>query len=436
MRRSVGANGRWKRECGIGAMARRAGVAAVTAALVLLATGRAFGLTGAGDGAPSALDGGGDVRAALEACLARPRRACALTSALRAVAAQDLAFDRVDTLIALARGFHELGDDARAASAASLAVGAARAIGISIGTERKLREIAPLLATIGRLADARSLIAEISDPAVRAAGMAEIARALARTGDYDGALELLDEVGESWLALAALADIAEWAAVDGDGASAARLARSLEKRVAQAPRHLLKWLAMARLAVLRAKAGDTEKARAVRDELAERVAPGLGYAGAQVRAWAAIALLDLALGDSAAYDLHVARMQRRVRSVTIDQDPTTAIAEAMAALAAGGRTDAALALAGRFRDSRSMSELALVLLDHPLARSLWTPLAERLTARLKDEESPAEQDRARLVVIRLMIAAGRVDRAVSLARGLHDDDARARALAMLAPHLG
>ncbi|RMF12784.1 MAG: hypothetical protein D6757_09185 [Alphaproteobacteria bacterium] len=403
-------------------------------AVLPLVTHRALALQGKGNGTLPTSVAGEDAHAAIVSCLSRPSRVCALSSALRAVAAQDLAFDRVETLIALARAFHALGDDTRAASTASLAVRAARAIGISIGTERKLAEIAPIEAAIGRMQKARALLSEISDPALRAATMARIARARARAGDFEGALKLLDEVNEPWLALGALADIAEWAAAEDDQSSV-RLVQMLKSRVDRAPRHLLKWLAMARLGALEAKAGEVEKARALRDELAEHVAPGLGYAGEEVRVWAAIALLDLALDDRAAYDRHVARMLARVRSVTIDQDPTTALAEAMTALAAGGRSDEALALAGRFRDLRGISELAESLLGHPFARPLWGALAMRIVDRLKDETSSAEQDRARLVAIRLMIASGRVREAIALARGLHDDDAGARALAMLAPHL-
>ncbi|GIX16774.1 MAG: hypothetical protein KatS3mg119_0960 [Rhodothalassiaceae bacterium] len=372
--------------------------------------------------------------ASLDACLAVPTRGCALASALLVTARQDLAIDRVDNLIALARSFLALGENARARQVLRLAEQAAEGIGIAIGTERKLAEIAPLYGLAGDPARAEELLARIGDATTRAAAMVALAENLARAGQVEAAVALTERIDKPWLALDALDRVIR-AAAARDGEVPADLLARLERRIDGLPRYILSDLARAHLALLLARRGEVERARAMWQALDARLT-GLGPAAEEVRLAAALLPVDRALGETQAGAHHLAIIARRVEHLGIDDDRRHALAEAATALALAGRdaeARAVLALAGD--DYRLLLDLAGALLEAGAPPELLAAAADRVLDAAAAQELRAERDRGRLVAVRLLVAAGRRDAAIAAVRAVEDPGLKARALAMLAPLL-
>ncbi|MFQ5346823.1 MAG: hypothetical protein ACE5ED_03130 [Rhodothalassiaceae bacterium] len=382
--------------------------------------------------APASLSVASDLppaRNAVVTCLAEPSRNCALAAALMVTADEELAITRADNLAAISEALAHLGDIDRARATADLAVQAARDIGLSVATEQKLGDIVGILAEVGEAARAIEIAEGLSDRFRRANALGAIALAQARSGDLSGTQATLDRIAIPLLALKFAVDMSEEIAENGqiDGATAA----ALERRLGTVDHRLLRALGYTRLAVLKAREGDVEDARRLRDIAAAERDFILDNAE-RARYFAGLARAALALGEREAYADAVARARGLALRVNADFDQTIAISDVVAALAAGGRVDAAVELAQRVTDLRAQSRLVTRLAGRRAAAAVVVPLARHVLDAANQHESRFERDRARLAVARALAAVGAVPQAVEVIAAMENDDAQAQALAALA----
>ena len=371
----------------------------------------------------------------LDSCLAQPEMACAIEAALLVTARQDLAIDRVDNLLALARSFIALGDEDRARRILQAAERTAAQIGIAIGTERKLAEIAPLYGLIGDVQTAERLLDQVRDANRRATAMVALAENLARAGQAEAALATAERITRPWLALEALDRVIRALAARDGGVSDALIAR-FAQRIERMPRYLLRDLARAHLALLLARKGERERAAAIVATL-DRQLTGMGPADDELRLAAALTLVDLALGDEAARDRHLRIILRRTSGLGLDEDRRRALAEAAAALAHAGRLEEArdLLTTALDADYRLLLAVAEALIDAEAPAALLAAAGERVRVTAAAQSLRAERDRGRLVATRLFVAARRKEPALLTVRGIEDAGLRARGLALIVPLL-
>ncbi len=369
----------------------------------------------------------------LDSCLASPTMACAVEAALLVTAREDLAIDQVDNLLALARSFIALGEPDRAHRLLQAAERTAARIGIAIGTQRKLAEIAPLYGLIGDGKTAERLVARVTDEHGRAAALVALAESLARAGKAEAALAVAERITRPWLALDALDRVIRSLAQRDGGVPDALIAR-FSRRIDRLPRYLLRDLARAHLALLLARKGEREQAAAIGAAL-DRQLTGMAPAAAELRLAAALAMTDLELSDEAALARHLRIIMRRASGLGLDEDRRRALAEAAATLGRAGRLrDARDLLATAMNaDYRLLLAVAEALIEADAPADLLAAAGEQVRAAAAAQSLRAERDRGRLVTTRLFVAARRKEPALRTVRRIEDAGLRARGLAILLP---
>ncbi len=369
----------------------------------------------------------------LDSCLARPTIACAIEAALLVTAHQDLAIDRVDNLLALARSFIALGEPDRARRLLQAAERAAAQIGIAIGTEGKLAEIAPLYGLIGDGKNAERLLEQVQDANRRATAMVALAENLARAGQGQAALAVAERITKPWLALDALDRVIRVLAQRDGGVSDALIKR-FSQRIDRLPRYLLRDLARAHLALLLAHKGERESAAAIVAALDRRLT-GMAPAADELRLAAALVMTDRVLDDELLLTRHLRIILRRASDLGIDEDRRRALAEAAAALAHAGRLRDARDLLANAMDAdyRLLLAVAEALITADAPADLLAAAGEQVRAAAAAQSLRAERDRGRLVATRLFVAAHRKAPALQTVRRIEDAGLRAQGLAMLVP---
>jgi len=377
---------------------------------------------------PLRREDGGDKM--LAACLQEPTRSCALAAALAVTAEERLAIMRVDALMAIAETFADIGQKDRAQESLTMAQKAARNIGISVGTERKLAEMADIWAMLGEDDKAIEIAKSVSDEIHTANALGRIARVQARQGRVEAAQSTLDEIGFPLLELNYAVEVTEIVARD-DAVAFSDPGAVLEARLDEVKQDHLRGLGYTRLAMLHAERGNREKARTLRGR-AEEILQGLTMASQEARLQAGLAQADLALGERKSYRGRMTRAVTLIERILGNFDQNRAVREVVAALAAGDQVDRAVELAARVEDLRDQTALLERLAERENAPRVVEALAGKILERLDDEEARAERDRARLVVATAFSRLGAVERAAEVIRNMEQRDTKARGLAVLA----
>jgi len=375
--------------------------------------------------APSAAD----PDALIGDCLESPTTLCALGAALTVTAAEQLSIIRVDALLAIAETFAELAQIDRGIRTAEMARTAAEDIGISIGTAKKLAELAPIWAKLGEDARAVELAQSLSDRYLTANALGSIATAQAREGRIEAAQQTVDRITVPLLALKYALDITQ--VIANNGADLAAAGKLLEGRLESVDHNLLRGLGYARLALLHARNGNAEKAEALYTQAADTV-PYLTIGAQRAQLLASLAQIDLALGDREKYESDVARAATLAGRVRGDFDQLQALSEVAAALAAGGKTDRALELAKSVKGLRGQTDLLKRLSDAPGTGDTVRALAGHILDALDQDEARSERDRARLAVATALSRIGAGEQATEVIAGMEQRDTKARGLAVLA----
>jgi len=362
-------------------------------------------------------------------CLDSPTRRCALASALSVIAEERLAIVRVDALLAVAETFAALGQTERAQTTAEMARTAAEDIGISFGIKRKLAELAPIWAMLGRDDRAVELAEGLSDRYLTANTLGRIAVTQARAGRVEAAQSTLGEISVPLLGLKYALEVT--GAIARSDAPLEEASALLEARLDTVEDKMFRGLGLAQLAALHARAGQAEKAVNLREQARDLV-PYLTITAQRARLLAGLAQIDLALGDRESYDSHVARAATLAGRVKGDFDQLQSLSEVVAALAAGGETASAMELARSVPTLRGRSALVMRLADEPDTEKAVDRLAGHILDSLGEEDARSERDRARLAVATALTRIGDVDRATRIIAAMEQRDTKARGLAVLA----
>jgi len=365
-------------------------------------------------------------------CLDNPSRQCALAAALMITAEEELAIERVDTLIALAETFARLGQEQRARTTAKMAREAAQDIGISAGTQQKLAELAPVLGVIGETDEAIATAEALRDRYDIANALGRIALTLAARGEFDAVQTTLERIREPLLALKYAVEATE--SIVANGATAdeiAAAARLLETRIEGVDDTFLQALGYARLAAMRARLGNAEEARRLAG-IAEEMGASINTATRMSRLQASLALVDLALGERQSYDNRVARAGDLAARVYSDYDRASAYGDVIPALAAGDHVERSLELAGRVDSIRTLTALLERLSRDSGQMRAVEAIADLVLERATAEDSRFERDRARLIASQALVRIGAAQQAARAIKAIERDDMQAHGLAVLA----
>ena len=101
------------------------------------------------------------------ACLEAPTRDCAFSAALQTVIAEEFGVERSKVLVAVARALIATDQPGQAIETLMLALEEARSVNLSLVTQEKITEIAPILARANDTASALALVEELQIPSVR-----------------------------------------------------------------------------------------------------------------------------------------------------------------------------------------------------------------------------------------------------------------------------
>jgi len=129
------------------------------------------------------------------ACLEAPTRDCAFSAALQTVIAEEFGVERSKVLVAVARALIETGQQSQAIDTLMLALEEARSVNLSLVTQEKISEIAPILARANDTAGALALVEELQINSVRQRVLIAIAReniAAGRVADANVALSQME----------------------------------------------------------------------------------------------------------------------------------------------------------------------------------------------------------------------------------------------------
>lgn len=365
------------------------------------------------------------------ACLEAPTRDCAFSSALQTVIAEDFGIERSKVLVAVARALIETGEIDQAIETLMLALDEARSVNLSLVTQEKITEIAPLLARANDTASALALVQEIQIDSVRERTLIAVARENMVAGRIaDGYVALSQMANQSrafWqrLRLLPLAPAEALTSVDLAPLEA-------DVRASTHPDRLYRGLVQ--LAVLADKKGDPAERQGYLMEADELFA---GLIGINERALATAhrvrAMYDSGRGDALvqeSYDLFLIH-GGRVRSI----ETQAAIAELVGVVEADrGNLEAAVKRMTFFAEvpdkARYLSSLRTVADEGSLAAEIRMLLNE-----VVDLEGVYERDLVRLQLLEGALANNDLSLARRVIIAIEDDDNQARALALAAPLL-
>ncbi len=365
------------------------------------------------------------------ACLEAPTRDCAFSAALQTVIAEDFGVERSKVLVAVARALIETGQSSQAVDTLMLALEEARSVNLSLVTQGKITEIAPLLSRAGDTAGALALVEELEIESVKQRTLIAIARqnmAAGRLADADVALsQMSSDTRAFWqrLRLLPLAPAGSLTALD---------LQALETRVraVQQPDRLYRGLIS--LAVLSDKKGEPADRQSYLMEADELFSSLVGMNDrALATAHRLRTMYDAGMDPvliQASYNLMLLHSSR-VRSL----ETMMAIADLVGVVEAGtGDLEAAIRRMEVFNQvpdkARYLSGLRSETDTGSLAAEIRMLLRETV-----DLEGVYERDLVRLELLEGALGNDDLVLATRVIAAIEDDDNQARGLALAAPLL-
>lgn len=365
------------------------------------------------------------------ACLDAPTRDCAFSAALQTVIAEEFGVERSKVLVAVARALIETGQQQQAIETLMLALDEARSVNLSLVTQEKISEIAPLLARAGDTAGALALIEELQIPSVKQRVLISVARenfAAGRIGEAEVALsQMSSETRAFWQKLRLLP-----LAPAGSLASVNIADLETQVRTFEQPDRLYRGLVA--LAVLSDRKGEPADRQSYLMEADELFT---GLLSLNDRALATAHRLRAMYDGSMApaliqesYDLMLLHASR-VRSL----ETLASIAELVGVVEASlGNLDAAVQRMDIFTElpdkARYLSSLRSETDEGSLAVEVRMLLRE-----IVDLEGVYERDLVRLQLLEGALGNDDLLLATRVIAAIEDDDNQARGLALAAPLL-
>lgn len=365
------------------------------------------------------------------ACLEAPTRDCAFSAALQTVIAEEFGVERSKVLVAIARALIETGQRTQAIETLMLALEEARSVNLSLVTQEKISEIAPILARANDTAGALALLEELQIDSVRQRALIAVARenmVAGRVADANVALGQMESQTRAFWQRLRLLPLAPEEAVR------ALNMRELEAQVRTFDRPDRLYRGLILLAVLADKRGETDARQAYIAEADELFASLISL---NVRALATAhrlrSMYDGEL-DPALIEKSYALAQQhtnRIRSAETQESIATLIGVVEANM---GRLDAAIERMDVFSEvadkARYISSLRTESDLAPLSAEVRALLAE-----VVELDGVYERDLVRLQLLEGALFNGDLDLAKNLIIAIEDDDNQAKGLALTAPLL-
>ncbi|WP_417460281.1 tetratricopeptide repeat protein [Kordiimonas sp.] len=365
------------------------------------------------------------------ACLEAPTRDCAFTAALQTVINEEFGIERAKVLIGVARSMIDTGQIDQAKQTLMLALDEARSVRLTLVTQEKITEIAPLMARAGDVAAGLALVEELQNESIKDTTLTEIAEEAIKSGQLADARVALAQVSNRskafWreLSLLSRAPRAALAAVN---------LKDLEVGVRALERIDQQYRGLVQLAVVADRKGDAAERNGYLTEADEMFSGVIGIGTrADVTAQRVRTMYDAGMDPAfvrTSYDLAILHGDR-LREEASQAD----FASKIGAVEAGiGYLDAALDRLSTFKqvDAKAtyLSSLRTTSGQEELAGQFRDVLSE-----VGQVQGAYERDIVRLSLLEGALGNADINLARNIVRTIEDDDNQALALALMAPLL-
>ena len=374
------------------------------------------------------------VTGAVADCLNAPTRNCAFEVAMGTAISERLSIERAKVLIAVGRAMAETGKIADARMTLNMALEEARQSKISFAVDAKIMDLAPVLAMIGDIDRAIELATSVQIPGGRDSILSRAAEMVAEQGDVVGARKISDAIENRrraiWVSLKAMKLLVHRGSKQGLD----EFADSLLPAVEALKRPADKLLAMVRLSMIYAAAGERGKSERLQAETSDISS---SFASYSMRARVAAAQLEYAaVGDDAdAKNLALEAAITAERRIQGHLDKSSITDEMGPALAFAGHADRAVAYVRFYQEilekSNYLKKVAqLAGDDSSVAFSAALKAILRESAAM---ENAYEADEVRMNLLFAARAVGDLALSREIGLSMKDDDNAAKALALLIP---
>jgi len=365
------------------------------------------------------------------ACLEAPTRDCAFSAALKTVIAEEFGVERAKVLIGVSRSLIKTGKIQQGREYLMVALDEARSVNLSLVTQGKISEIAPLLARAGDDAGALALVEEITNPTIKDRVLYKIAEEAAANGMVADVRVALRQTSNQkrafWRELSLLARVPKAALVGLD-------MEAMQSKVRGAEFQELKYRGLIQLAVLAdrmGRPGDRNALIAEADELFSSLV-GMNLR-ANATADRARNMFDAGMDDAfvnASYKLallHGGKLR--------GQDALATFATKIGAVdAATGNLEIALDRLENFEETDKKAAY-LATLRGGGDNSMLAARARDLLVEIAEMDGAYERDLVRLTLLEGALANVDLSLARQIIEAIEDDDNQAFGLALMAPLL-
>lgn len=365
------------------------------------------------------------------ACLEAPTRDCAFSAALQTVIAEEFGVERSKVLVAVARALIDTGQTAQAIETLMLALEEARSVNLSLVTQEKITEIAPILARANDTASALAVVEELQVSSIKQRTLIAIAREnflAGRVADGNVALNQMSSAKRAFWQRLRLLPLAPAEALQ----TLDMQSLETEVRASVQPSQLYRGLIL--LAVLAEKKGQPDVRQAFIDE-ADEVFIGLVSMNGRALA-VAHRLRSMYDGgiDPALIEESYSLAIRHIGSIQSREALETIASLVGVVEADNGNLDVALQRMDVFVEVADKARYLSTLRAGPQKDALSAEV-NNLANDVMQIEGVYARDLVRLELLEGALSNQDIDLATRLITAIEDDDNQAKGLALAAPLL-
>ncbi len=364
-------------------------------------------------------------------CLEAPTRDCAFKAALQTAIDEDFGIERAKILTGVARSMIATGQLEKAKQTLKMALDEARSVRLSLVTQEKITEIAPLVARAGDTATALALAEELQNDSIQDLVLYNIAEEAAHLGSIADARVALRQTHNQnrafWHELTILTQVPRSALAGLDFAA-------LEAKIRGIERETLRYRGLILMGIIADRMGRPGDRNALINEADEMFPSLVGiYARAEATADRARSMFDAGMGDAfieASYTLAV-RHGDRLRGA----EALSSFANKIGPIeAANGNLEKALSRLEYFEDINEKARY-LASLHGGRDNSTLAAQVREFLKEIAEEDGAYERDITRLTLLEGALANNDLFLSRHIVEAVEDDDNQAYALALLAPLL-
>ena len=364
-------------------------------------------------------------------CLEAPTRDCAFKAALQTVIAEEFGIERAKVLIGVARSMIATGQAEKAKQTLMLALDEARSVRLSLVTQEKITEIAPLLARAGDTAGALALAQELQNDSIKDLVLYRIADEAASLGSIADARVALRQTQNQtrafWRELSLLTRAARESLAGVD-------VSALEAKVRAVERVDVKYRGLIQLAVLADRMGRAGDRNALISEADEMFSSLIGiHPRANATAERVRFMFDAGMDEAfveASYALAILHGDR-LRG----NEPLSNFADKIGVVESGiGNLERALARLDYFTDIGDKAKY-VASLSGGRDNSILAAQVRELLVDVAEVDGAYERDLIRLALLEGALGNQDLFLVRQIVEVIEDDDNQAYALALMAPLL-